>query len=289
MVGAEPVNQLFTTYVAPNGTSGNQVGSAQTVAFPAPLTQADITYLFTYKGLVYITFAQAVVLTVQPSTGAMLNSTNLLPSSASGLVDSLACDFDAATGTFWANAVGSAPSGTGHFLHSFNVLTGASTVVGPLGPTPTTGSNPGGLRADDAEATMAVYPPASVGGGLRLLEVRTSLLEPFFFMAWLDPVSGNSSLVPLPEDFYKMYDLDPEIYPDQWPGSKRRVWAYDPVDNVAWLKMYDECDQADDCTEDETLVSMEWVPPAYTDMYVAVEPIEPELTQLSWVWTNKEQ
>jgi hypothetical protein len=34
---------------------------------------------------------------------------------------------------------------------------------------------------------------------------------------------------------------------------------------------------------------MEWVPPAYTDMYVAVEPIEPELTQLSWVWTNKEQ
>jgi hypothetical protein len=64
-------------------------------------------------------------------------------------------------------------------------------------------------------------------------------------------------------------------------------WSYDPQNNYAWFKMYDECGgSGDDCDEDETIVALLWVPPVYVDFYVAVEPIEPELTQMIWIWTN---
>ena len=35
------------------------------------------------------------------------------------------------------------------------------------------------------------------------------------------------------------------------------------------------------------VATLQWVPPEYVDWYVNVEPIEPELTQLIYVWTNK--
>ena len=42
----------------------------------------------------------------------------------------------------------------------------------------------------------------------------------------------------------------------------------------------------DDCPENEALVALAWVPPVPADFYVAVEPIEPQLTQLIWTYTN---
>ena len=72
------------------------------------------------------------------------------------------------------------------------------------------------------------------------MEMRTSPLFPWLFMAWLDPLTGNSTEVPLPDQSYENYDIDPEIFPEQWPGSTRRVWAYDPVTQQAmsnaWLR-----------------------------------------------------
>ena len=65
------------------------------------------------------------------------------------------------------------------------------------------------------------------------------------------------------------------------------MWDYDPVQNYAWFKLYDECDQADDCDEAESVVYLEWTGGDYVDWYVAIEPVEPELTQLTWVWTDK--
>ena len=55
---------------------------------------------------------------------------------------------------------------------------------------------------DNALATLVVYQPASVGGKLQLMEMRNSPDWPFLFMAWLDPVSGNSTMMPLPDDWY---------------------------------------------------------------------------------------
>ena len=55
--------------------------------------------------------------------------------------------------------------------------------------------------------------------------------------------------------------------------------------------MYDECGgDSSDCTEDETVLYIDW----YTDDFgrnvtywdVAVEPIEPQLTQMIWIDTN---
>ena len=256
-VAGEDLNQLFVVYIAPNGTSGGQVGATAEVAFPPGLTQAEITYFFTYQGGLYVTFASGALLPLNPSTGKAGNVSLLFPPSAN-LATTTAAVFDETTGTFWANAVG---LGGGYFLHSFDMKTlTAGPVVGPLGPTPTTGANPNNERADTAVATLAVYPPASVDPqrALRLMEMRTSPLFPWIFMAWLDPLSGNSSLIELPSDWYKDWDIDPELFPEQWAGSKRRMWAYDPIDQVAWFKLYDECDQNDDCTEDETIVNLEW-------------------------------
>ena len=199
-IGGEPVNQLFTVFIALNGTSGGQVGAGVEVAFPPPLTQADITYFFTHAGSVYITFAGGQLLPVNPATGAAGNVSLLFPASAQ-LVTTTAAIFEESTATYWGNAVGGA--GGGFYLHSFHLPTlAAGPLVGPLAPTPTTGANPGGARADTAVATVAVFPPASVdpARALRLLELRSSPLFPWLFMAWLDPVSGNSTEVPLPDE-----------------------------------------------------------------------------------------
>ena len=171
---------------------------------------------------------------------------------------------------------------------------------------------------DNALATLVVRQPASVGGKLQLMEMRNSPLAPFLFMAWLDPVTGASVQMPLPDDWWQNWEVDPQIFA-QWPGSTRRVWSYDYVNNYAWFKLYDEVHrrvvggsacccvfvvrglmgrgvlpfaacgvasavqcggQDDDCDESEALVALAWVPPVYVDWYVAVEPVEPELTQV---------
>ena len=106
-------NELFSLQIALNGTSGQLVGASSFVDFPPPLLQTDITYVFTRAGLVYIAFAQAVMLTVSPQTGAVLNTTSLLPSADANPIDGLASTFDEVTGTFWVNAVGTG----GLYLH----------------------------------------------------------------------------------------------------------------------------------------------------------------------------
>ncbi len=87
---------------------------------------------------------------------------------------------------------------------------------------------------------------------------------------------------PSPQD----WDIDPEVFVDQWAGSTRRVWDYDPVQQYAFFKLYDECNGADDCDENESIVYLDWAT-GYVDWYVAVEPIEPEMTQLTWIWTDR--
>jgi len=274
------LNQLFTVSIAPNGTSGSLVNQV-TVLFPDNLVQGSITYLFTYKGLVYVSFQEGYLASFSPKTGAVLNVTQLL-SPTSGLVDSLACSFDPVTGTFYANAQG----GTGFFLHTYQVGSGKTTMVGPLPPAAGT-AGPGNTRVDNALASMVVYQPASVGGGLRLMEMRNSELSPFLFMAWLDPATGDSTLMPLDVDWWQDWELDPMIFTDQWPGSTHRVWSYDPVNNIAIFKLYDECGgMSDDCDEDDSIVALTWVPPAWVGFNVLVEPTEPQLTQLTWVWTD---
>jgi len=278
--GALGSNTLFTTYVAPNGTSGALVKSV-VVNFPADVSIDAITYLFTYKGNVYVSFSQGVLVSVSPQTGAVINEVKML-SPSSGLTDSLACSFDSQTGIFYANAQGD----SGFYLHSYNVAT--STVgptLGPLPYTPGTSPGPGKVRPDNALASMVVYKPAAAGGGMELMELRNSPESPFLFMAWLNPVNGTSTLIPLPDDWYQDWEIDPQIFPTQWTGSTRRVWSYDYINNYAWFKMYDECGgDSDDCDEDETVLALAWVPPVYVDWYVAVEPVEPELTQ--FIWTN---
>jgi hypothetical protein len=37
------------------------------------------------------------------------------------------------------------------------------------------------------------------------------------------------------------WEIDPQVFPTQWPGSQRRVWSYDAVNQYAWFKLYDEC------------------------------------------------
>jgi len=234
VVAGAPFTQLFTVFIELNGTSGHQVGAGVEVALPGDA--AGINYFFTHQGAAYVTFENGLMYSLNPANGAVGNATRLLPA-GSQLTDTKAAVFDEKTGTLWVNAKGVAPSGAeGYFLHSFNVGAGApGPLVGPLPATPTTGSNPGGLRADDAVATLAVYPPASVdpAQALRLMEMRTSPLFPWLFMAWLDPLTGNSTEVPLPDQSYENYDIDPEIFPEQWPGSARRVWAYDPITQQA--------------------------------------------------------
>jgi hypothetical protein len=274
--------EVFTVSVAMNGTAGSLLSSAP-VSFPAPLDVADVTFLFTFRGLVYVAFAGGQLATVVPATGAVTNVTALFPPSA-GLTDGLAADFDGVTGTFYANAAG---GDGGFFLHTYNVLTGATTQLGPLPPAPGT-AGPGGARVDSAAATLVVYPPAGLDVPMRLLELRESADAPFEFFAWLDPVAGNSTQLAMPDDWYDNWDIDPNYFPSQWPGTKRRVWSYDSQNGIAFFKLYDECGGHDDsCDENECLCYLEWQPGDYVDFYVAVEPVEPQLTQAVWVWTDK--
>jgi hypothetical protein len=84
---------------------------------------------------------------------------------------------------------------------------------------------------------------------MRLMEMRNSPDEPFLFMAWLDPVSGASTVIPLPDEWYLNWEVDPQYLPTQWAGSTRRVWGYDPINQFAWFKLYDECGGQDDSCE----------------------------------------
>ena len=282
-VAGEPLYQLFTVFIALNGTSGGLVSTVQ-VALPAspPITGADITYAFTFGSSLFLATRFGQLVAIDPRSGLVGNVTSTFNASA-GLVGTRASAFDASTGNFYVNAVG---DGGGYFLTSVNVATGViGPTVGPLPATPGADAGPGGVRDDQVVATLAVYPPDN--GEFTLLEMRTSPVAPWIFMATLDPVTGQSKQLPLPDEWYKNWDIDPEIYPEQWPGSSRRMWDYDPIQNYAWFKLYDECDQADDCSEDEAIVYLEWSKGDYVDWYVAVEPIEPEMTQLTWVWTDK--
>ena len=196
LVGGAPLNQLFTVYIAPNGTSGGLTATAE-VALPAGTQQADITYLFTFRGTVYLATQQGALLPVNPATGAVGNATALLPP-ASGLVDTRAAAFDAASATFFVNAIGA----NGYFVHSYNLATRA--VGAPVGPLPATpGAGAGGARGDTAVATLPVYRPAASGGGFRLMELRTSPEEPWIWMAFMDPATGNTTEIRLPEDWYQ--------------------------------------------------------------------------------------
>lgn len=271
-----PVNQLFTTRIEYNGTNGSLVNTA-IVPFPADAPQSSITYLFTAGGLVYISFAEGILLTVDPKTGSVLNETRVLPSNTN-MTDGLACSFDQKTLTFYANSI---DIDENFFLHSYQVTTGARKMVGPLPPY----SGAPSPRIDVAVASLAVYPPT--GGPMQLLELRTSSVAPFLAMVWLDPVSGNSTFIQMPNEWWQSFDIDPNYYPTQWKGSLRRVWTWDPINNWAWFKLYDECSYVDDCDEDDTIVYLDIFNTTYNDWYVAVEPEEPELTQLTWAWTNR--
>lgn len=281
-LNGDALNQLFTVSIAMNGTSGSLVATSE-VVFPPSAAQADVTYIFTYAGLVYISFSTGTLLAVAPQTGAVVSTLSFLPA---GMAGSLASSFDATTGTFWANALGA----DGFYLTSTLVTSNASTptVVGPLPPTPTTGAGPNNTRQDAAVAQLIVRPP---GGGaaadFRILELRTSPLFPFLFFAFIDPVSGVSKEVPFPDEFYLNFDIDPNVFPDQWPGSRNRVWDFDSVNQRGWFKMYDECGGVDDCDENEAIVYFTTDPASEDFFYVAVEPVEPELTQLIWTPTGQ--
>ena len=81
--------QLFTTYIAPNGTSGNLVHSAD-VTLPADVAVTAITYLFTYQGLVYVSATEGQLVVLDPKTGNVLKEVQMLPANG-GYIDSLAC------------------------------------------------------------------------------------------------------------------------------------------------------------------------------------------------------
>jgi hypothetical protein len=186
--GSTPLTQLFTVAIAANGTAGAQVGAGAVVDVPEDLPTDEITGVFTAGGLVYIVFGSGAVLAVTPATGAIVNNSSILPQ-GQGYADTLSNSFDAATGTFWATA--QAPAG--YYLHSWNVHTGATTMVGPLPATPGTGTGPAGERVDEPCASMVVYPPpaAGMGANMTLMELRTSPVEPWIFMAFLNPPRGR--------------------------------------------------------------------------------------------------
>lgn len=49
------------------------------------------------------------------------------------------------------------------------------------------------------------------------------------------------------------------VPPLMQPGSQHRVWSFDPVNNYAYFKMYDECGgKSSDCTENESVVYIDW-------------------------------
>jgi hypothetical protein len=282
-INGDAVNQLFTVSIAMNGTAGALVATSE-VVFPAGAAQADISYVFTYGGLVYVAFKTGTLLAVAPSTGAIASSRTYLPP---GMAGSLACSFDSSTATFWANAAGA----EGFYLTSTSVTTNATTTIGPLPPTPGTGAGPNNAREDAAIAQLIVRPPpanatANDADALRILELRTSPLFPFLFFAFIDPVTGASTQVPFPDEWYQDWDIDPNVFPDQWPGSLRRVWDFDRENQRGWFKLYDECGGVDDCDENESIVYFTTNPASEVFFYVAVEPVEPELTQLIWTPTN---
>ena len=282
-LNGDAVNQLFTVSIAMNGTSGALVATSE-VVFPQSAAQADITYLFTYNGLVYISFKSGALLAVSPQTGAVTDTITYLPP---GMVGSLACSFDVATATFWANAEGT----DGFYLTSTSVATNATSKVGPLPPTPTTGAGPNNAREDSAVAQLIIRPPPTdargAAGDLRILELRTSPLFPWLFFAYIDPVTGASTEVPFPDEWYEDWDIDPNVFPTQWPGSQRRVWDFDSVNQRGWFKFYDECGGVDDCDENETIIYFTTNPESEEFFYVAVEPVEPQLTQLLWTPTSQ--
>jgi hypothetical protein len=199
LVGGAPLNQLFTVYIAPNGTSGALLATAE-VTLPAGIAQADLTYLFVYNGSVWVATQQGALLPINPTTGVVGSAIALLPPAA-GLVDTRAAAFDAQGAVFYANAVGTG----GFFVHSYNLAT--RTVGPPVGPLPATSgtaAGPGGVREDTAVATLPVYRPAASGGGFRLMEMRTSPVEPWIWMAFMDPTTGNTTEIELPVDWYQV-------------------------------------------------------------------------------------
>ena len=309
--------QVFTVHIAPNGTAGALLHSVP-VQFPDSVFGLNITYFFTAQSNVYVAFENGALVSFAPKTGALLQVVNILPTQWQDvMLDSSGSVFDPKTQTFYVNGQGNG----GFYLHSYNVKTSTVNVLGPLPPAAGT-AGPNNTRVDNTLASvgpafncishcftlqlswldalslcsccywvqLVVYPPASVGGGMKLMEMRNSPDDPFLFMAWLDPVTGASTLVDMPDwgDWYLNYELDPMIYLTQWAGSSRRVWSYDPINNCAWFKLYDECggNGDDDCAENEAILALPWVPPAYVDWDVAVEPVEPQLTQMIWVWTD---
>lgn len=130
--------------------------------------------------------------------------------------------FDDVEGIFYVNALGA----DGFYLHTYNINSGAETTVGPLPAAPGT-AGPGGARVDNAIASLVVYPPPGVScgstGAVCLLEMRNSSSAPFLFMAWLDPYTGNSTQLDMPEDWYQSWEVDPEYFVTQWTGSKSVV------------------------------------------------------------------
>lgn len=283
-----PLNELFTITIAPNGTSAVK-GPSAVATFPNTLDQSDIVYFSTVTGgaRVYTLFAGGQLLENDPVSGNLTNSYSLISDPA--MVATLACANDQVGGVLYVNAIREDPTSgqTTYWLLKFDYATGTTTQVGPLGPTPWVEPIWNYTRNEQAVSSLVVYTPPEVGKGVQLMELRNSDDAPFFFAAWLDPETGNSTEIPLPEDWYLDWELDPQIFPDQWPGSQRRTWTYDNVNQYMWALMYDECGgTSDDCDENAALVYLEWLPGNYTDWYVAVEPIEPELTQLVWINTT---
>lgn len=190
-----PFIQLFTVFISLNGTSGGLLSTVE-VKLPG-VAPTDLTYTFTHGGLVYAATNGAMLYPIDPTTGVVGNATSLLPPTAQ-MVDTRAATFDVPSSTFFVNSLGPEE---GHYLHTYNVATGVlGAPVGPLPPTPTTDAGPGNSRVDTAVATLPVYRPEGSGGDFKLLEMRTSAVFPWIFMAWMDPVTGNSTEVPLPDE-----------------------------------------------------------------------------------------
>lgn len=285
-------NELFTVSISPNGLNGSIVSTA-VVTFPASAPPpANIVYFFVRNGYVYVAFTTGLVVQITPATGAIVGSFSILSGTDVTAQLTLSSAFDPVSGIFYSNVV-SAQDGNSYYLASKNIDHNATPAgyLGPLGPTGGV-EKKGTPREDVAIASLPVYTPPIDGMNdtFLLLEMRNSMDAPFLYMAWLDPVSGNSTEVPLPDDWYLDWELDPMIFPSQWPGSQHRVWSFDPINNYAYFKLYDECGgTSSDCDEDESVVYMEYQKTIFgNDTYwdVAVEPIEPQLTQMIWVDTN---
>ena len=274
-----PLNQLFSVAVAANGTAGALAATAL-VTFPDALPPADITYIFTAGGIVYVAFEQGTVVGVAPASGALVSNFTFLPAGR-GLAATKAAGFDAAAGVFWSNAVGP----DGFYLASLALAGGATTLVGPLPPTPGADTGPNKERLETSVATIPVYPPAAMGFGpaVRIMELRTSPEAPWIMIVTMDSATGNVTEVPMDADWWQDWDIDSEIVP-QWPGSTHKVWSYDPTTNYLWIKLYDECGgRVDDCDENETILWLDWTQPGYVFWDIAVEPVEYQLTQMVWV------